>query len=145
MEIIKVLVKQPKPDAILVGILMLVFIIVLPVLRIIAKGIHLLSGKKLAENKVVKYLTFELGKWDMADVMVVGILMTYIGLNGILKSQLSNLNIHNSFLTTTTSNETSLQPGYFIFVVYVVFEMILSYILKRMTPGDPPLLESTEN
>lgn len=133
LDIIEVLVKQPKPDAIVVGILMLLFIIILPVLRITAKGIHLLSGKKLAENKVVKYLTFESGKWDMADVMVVGILMTYIGLNGILKSQLSNLNIHNSLLTTTTVNDTSLQPGYFIFVVYVVFETLLSYILKRMT------------
>ncbi|MBB6272557.1 hypothetical protein HDF26_003014 [Pedobacter cryoconitis] len=133
LDIVEVLVKQPKPDAVVVGVLMLVFIIILPVLRIIAKGIHLLSSKKLAENKVVKYLTFESGKWDMADVMVVGILMTYIGLNGILKSQLSNLNVHNSLLTTTTANDTSLQPGYFIFVVYVVFEMLLSYILKRMT------------
>lgn len=133
LDIIEALVKQPKPDAIVVGVLMLVFIIILPVLRITAKGIHLLSGKKLSENKVVKYLTFESGKWDMADVMVVGILMTYIGLNGILKSQLSNLNIHNSLLTTTTVNDTSLQPGYFIFVVYVVFEILLSYILKRMT------------
>ncbi|RAJ37386.1 paraquat-inducible protein A [Pedobacter cryoconitis] len=133
LDIVEVLVKQPKPDAIVVGILMFVFIIILPVLRLIAKGIHLLSGKKLAENRVVRYLTFESGKWDMADVMVVGILMTYIGLNGILKSQLSNLNIHNSLLTTTTVNDTSLQPGYFIFVVYVMFEMLLSYILKRMT------------
>lgn len=133
LDIVEVLIKQSKPDAIVVGVLMLVFIIILPVVRIIAKGIHLLSGKRIAENKVVKYLTFESGKWDMADVMVVGILMTYIGLNGILKSQLSNLNIHNSLLTTTTVNDTSLQPGYFIFVVYVVFEILLSYILKRMT------------
>lgn len=133
LDIIEVLVKQPKPDAVVVGILMLVFIIVLPVLRISAKGIHLLGSKKLAENKVVKYLTFESGKWDMADVMVVGILMTYIGLNGILQSQLSNLNIHSSLLTTTTVNDTSLQPGYLIFVAYVVFEILLSYILKRMT------------
>lgn len=141
LQIIEALVKQPKPDAIVVGVLMLLFIIILPVSRLIAKGIHLLGGKQLAENKVVKYLTFELGKWDMADVMVVGMLMTYIGLNGILKSQLSNLNIHNSFLTTTTVNDTSLQPGYFIFVVYVVFEMILSYILKRMTAEDTPRLD----
>lgn len=136
LDIVGVLVKQPKPDAIVVGVLMLVFIIILPLLRLIAKGIHVLSSDRLSKNKVVRYLTFELGKWDMADVMVVGILMTYIGLNGILKSQLSNLNIHNSFLTTTTVNDTSLQPGYFIFVVYVMFEMVLSYILKRITTDD---------
>lgn len=137
LGIVEVLLNQAKPDAIVVGALMLLFIIILPVLRIISKGIHVLSGKKLADSKVLRYLTFESGKWDMADVMVVGILMTYIGLNGILKSQLSNLNIHNSFLTTETVNHTSLQPGYFIFVGYVVFEFILSYILKRMTKDEP--------
>jgi len=132
--IVEVLLKQAKPDAVMVGSLILLFIIILPVVRLVAKGIHIVSPKRVAENGVVKYLAFESAKWDMADVMVVGILMTYIGLNGILQSQLSNLNIHNSLLTTTTVNNTSLQPGYFIFVGYVVFALILSYILKRITP-----------
>jgi hypothetical protein len=136
LGIVETLVRQSKPDAVLVGILILIFIIVLPVLRMIAKGIHILSPKNIAENKVVRYLAFDSAKWDMADVMVVGILMTYIGLNGILKSQLSNLNIHNSVLTTVTANNTSLQPGYFIFVGYVLFALLLSYILKRITPYD---------
>ena len=134
LGIVQVLLKQAKPDAVVVGSLILLFIIILPVVRLVAKGIHIMSPKRVAENSVVKYLAFESAKWDMADVMVVGILMTYIGLNGILKSQLSNLNIHNSLLTTTTVNNTSLQPGYFIFAGYVVFALILSYILKRITP-----------
>jgi hypothetical protein len=138
LGIAEVLVKQSKPDAVLVGILILVFIIILPLLRIIAKGIMCQVRKRLfrIQNKVLKYLAFESGKWDMADVMVVGILMTYIGLNGILKSQLSNLNLHSSFLTTATINNTSLQPGYFIFVSYVVFAFILSYVFKRITRYD---------
>jgi hypothetical protein len=142
LGIIDVLIKQEKPDAVVVGVLIMLFVIVLPVLRIIAKGIHILSKKELADSKVVKYLTFEAGKWDMADVMVVGILMTYIGLNGILQSQLSNLNIQNSFLSTTTVNNTSLQPGFFIFVGYAVFDMVLSYILKRMTPYREDIAEA---
>ncbi|MCX2483024.1 paraquat-inducible protein A [Pedobacter sp. MR2016-24] len=137
MGIVRTLIEQPKPDAILVGILILLFVIILPLLRMIAKGIVILGNEKLAENKVVKYLTFELGKWDMADVMVVGIAMTYIGLNGILKSQLSNLNISNEFLNTTTINYTSLQPGYIIFVGYVAFEMVLTYRLNRIKTNDP--------
>ena len=135
-QIVEALMRQPKPDAIMVGSLIFVFVIVLPVVRMLARGIHIISSKKFAENKVVRYLAFDSGKWDMADVMVVGILMTYIGLNGILKSQLSNLNIHNSFLTTVTENNTSLQPGYFVFTGYVLFALILSTILKRITPHD---------
>jgi hypothetical protein len=69
--------------------------------------------------------------------MVVGVAMTYIGLNGILKSQLSNLNINNEFLKTSTVNYTSLQPGFIIFVGYVVFEMVLTYRLNRIKTTDP--------
>ena len=133
VEIMQTLVNQSKPDAVAVGIIIFVFVIVFPVLKLVAGGIHILSSKKIAESNVVRYFTFQSGKWDMADVMVVGILMTYIGLNGILKSQLTNLNIQNTVLTSTTVNYSSLQPGFFIFAGYVVYEMVLSRILKKMS------------
>jgi hypothetical protein len=136
MGIIETLIRQSKPDAVLVGVLILLFIVILPVVRIIARGIHIISGKRLAENKVVLYLAFESAKWDMSDVMVVGILMTYIGLNGILKSELSNLEMHTSMINMSTLNDTSLQPGYFVFIAYVAFVIILSAILKRIRPHD---------
>jgi hypothetical protein len=134
--IIRTLISQPKPDAVAVGSIIFLFVLVLPVLRLVAKGIYVLSQRKIARNPVTRYLTFELGKWDMADVMVVGMLMTYIGLNGILKSQLSGLNIHTETLNVATSNGISLQPGYFIFTGYVAFSWLLSYALKRVSPHD---------
>lgn len=130
--IIESLIRQPKPDAILVGVLILLFVVVLPVLRIIGKGMLIWGRDRYAQNKIVKFLAFDLSKWDMADVMVVGIAMTYIGLNGILQSQLSNLNIQEDLLSTVTENNTALQPGYYIFVAYVIYSAILSLILKRI-------------
>ncbi|RYD88644.1 MAG: hypothetical protein EOP54_26910, partial [Sphingobacteriales bacterium] len=134
MEIIWVLITQPKPDAVAVGILLLLFVVVLPVLILIATGIHVSGNTKLADNGVIRYLALESGKWNMADVMVVGIIMTYIGLNGILKSQLSGLNINSSSLTTETINQTALQPGYLIFATYVIYETVLRRFLKRLSP-----------
>ncbi|TKC05037.1 paraquat-inducible protein A [Pedobacter frigoris] len=131
--IILALIHEPKPDAVLVGILIFLFVVILPLLRMIGKGILIWGRDKYAENKLVRFLAFDLGKWDMADVMVVGVGMTYIGLNGILKSQLSNLNIQEELLSTVTQNNTTLQSGYFIFVAYVVYASILSLILKRIT------------
>ncbi len=128
--VIATLLKQQKPDAVTVGIVILLFIVILPFLRLTAKGLHMF----VKNSKVINYLAFEANKWDMADVMIIGILMTYIGLNGILKSQLSSLNIHSETLTTTTVNYTALQPGFFIFAGYVIFEFILSYILKKQSP-----------
>lgn len=136
LGIVETLINQPKADAVVVGVLILAFVIVFPVLRLIFTGVHILTKKQFAENKVVKYFTFQSGHWAMADVMVVGILMTYIGLNGILESQLTDLNIHNSFLNSVTENITSLQSGYFIFVAFVLFSLVLTTIIKRITPYD---------
>lgn len=128
-----VLIKQTKPDSITVGILIFLFVLALPMLRIIARGIHLICRPIISENKITRYLAFDSAKWDMADVMVVGIGMTYIGLNGILDSQLSGLNMKDEFLATSTINNTALQPGYLVFVGYVAFGFFLSYMLKQIT------------
>jgi len=133
VDIMQTLISQSKPDAIAVGMIIFLFVILFPVLKLVAGGVHILSDRKLAESKVVRYFTFHSRKWDMADVMVVGILMTYIGLNGILESQLSNLNFKNAFITSTTINNSSLQPGFFIFVGFVFYEMVLYRILKRLS------------
>ncbi|MCD0486649.1 paraquat-inducible protein A [Pedobacter sp. MC2016-14] len=137
LGVAQVLIAQPKFDAVTVGILIILFVIILPVLRMLAWGIHMLCGPRISENGVTRYLAFEAGKWDMADVMVVGILMTYIGLNGILKSQLTDLNIKTEFMESTTINYSSLQPGYLIFVGYVAFGIFLYYMLKRITCKTP--------
>ncbi|MES2827005.1 MAG: paraquat-inducible protein A [Bacteroidota bacterium] len=141
LGIVTALIEQPKPDAVLVGALIFLFVIVLPIVRMIGKGIHIWGKETYAKNKVIRFLAFDLGKWDMADVMVVGIAMTYIGLNGILQSQLSNLNIKEELLSTVTVNYTSLQPGYYIFVGYVVYSAILSLVLERIDTNEPKLDE----
>ncbi|UEG51939.1 paraquat-inducible protein A [Mucilaginibacter daejeonensis] len=131
-QIITTLIGQQKPDAITIGILILLFVIILPLIRLLAIGIHVLGRDSIAERSAVRYLAFESGKWDMADVMIVGLLMTFIGLNGILKSQLSGLNMNTGTLHVETVNNSSLQPGYYIFVGYVVFSVLLSYILRKL-------------
>lgn len=136
LDVVEVLVKQPKADSIFVGILILVFSILFPVMKLSSTGIHLLSKKKLAENKFIKYFAFQSGKWSMADVIVIAILMSYIGLNGLLESQLASLNVRSNFLTMITTNNTALQPGYIIFISFVLYGLVLSTILKFITPHD---------
>ncbi len=136
LDVVEVLVKQPAIDSIGVGILILAFSILFPIMKLSATGIHLLSKRKLAENKVIKYFAFQSGKWSMADVIVIAILMTYIGLNGLLESQLAGLNINSDLLTMITTNNTALQPGYIIFISFVLYGLVLSTILKSITPHD---------
>jgi len=136
LDVVEVLVKQPEVNSILVGILILVFSILFPVLKLSSTGIHLLSERKLAENKIIRYFAFQSGKWSMADVIVIAILMAYIGLNGLLQSQLASMDIHSNFLTIITTNNTALQPGYIIFISFVLYGLVLSTILKFITPHD---------
>ena len=136
LDVVEVLVKQPKADSIVVGILILVFSILFPVMKLSSTGIHLLSKRSLAENKYIKYFAFQSGKWSMADVIVIAILMVYIGLNGLLERQLASLNVKSDFLTIITTNNTALQPGYIIFICFVLYGLILSTILKFITPYD---------
>lgn len=134
MDVVHVLISQPKADSVMVGVLIMIFSILFPIMKLSSTGIHLLSRKKIAENKFIKYFAFQSGKWSMADVIVIAILMTYIGLNGLLEGQLATFNIKSDTLTIITTNNTALQPGYIIFICFVVYGLILSTILKSITP-----------
>ena len=136
MGVVEVLFRQPAADSIGVGLLILCFSILFPLTKLASTGIHLLSSRKLAENRIIKFFAFQSGKWSMADVIVIAILMTYIGLNGLLDSQLASLNIKTNDLALLTTNNTTLQPGYIIFISFVLYGLILSTILKAITPYD---------
>ena len=136
LGVVKLLLSQPAADSIAVGALILCFSILFPVTKLLSTGIHLLSTRKLAENPLIKFFAFQSGKWSMADVIVIAILMTYIGLNGLLDKQLASLNIKSSTLTLLTTNNTALQPGYIIFISFVLYGLVLSTILKVITPYD---------
>ena len=71
----------------------------------------------------------------MADVMVVAIFMAYIGFNGIITSQLGHLKSTTQELVILTTNATSLQPGYYLFLTYTLLALILSGILTRKPPA----------
>lgn len=69
----------------------------------------------------------------MADVYVIAIFMAYIGFQGILDNQLSHLNMETESLVSISTNRTSLQPGFIIFIGFVLFSLMLSTILKKIT------------
>lgn len=134
LDVVTILISGSAIDSILVGILILIFSILFPVMKLSSTGIHLFGRQKLAENKFIKYFAFQSGKWSMADVIVIAILMAYIGLNGLLEAQLARLDIPVKSLTIISTHNTALQPGYLIFIAFVLFGLILSTILKSISP-----------
>jgi mRNA-degrading endonuclease YafQ of YafQ-DinJ toxin-antitoxin module len=136
LDVVMILISGTAIDSILVGVLILIFSVLFPAMKLSSTGIHLLGKKKLAENRIIKYFAFQSGKWSMADVIVIAILMAYIGLNGLLETQLTGLDISYTSLTLISTHNTALQPGYIIFIAFVLFGLVLSTILKSISPHD---------
>ncbi len=132
LQLVHILLSTGKVDSIFVGILVLAFSILLPITKLISTEVYLFGKEKWRSNKVLHWLAFKSGKWSMADVMVVAIFMAYVGFNGILDDQMEILDVHSDSLTSVGTNHTSLQPGYILFITFVIFGLILSAILKRI-------------
>jgi len=115
----------------LVGILLITFSIVFPLLKIISSLGYYFNFRKLRDNAVIRFFVLKSGKWSMADVMVVAIFMAYIGFNGIISSQLGHLRSADKEVVILTTNATALQPGYYLFLSYTLLALILTGFLTR--------------
>jgi len=133
VDVVHILINTGKIDSMIVGVLILIFSILFPLTKLVSTGIYMLDKRKWAKNKIIHYFAFDSGKWSMADVLVIAILMTFIGFNGIVNSTLSDLNMNNGTITSITTNNTSMQPGYIIFIGFVLYSFTLSFILKNIS------------
>ena len=114
-----------------VGVLLITFSIIFPLLKILSSLGYYYNYHNAREKPVIKFFVLKSGKWSMADVMVVAIFMAYIGFNGIITSQFSQLSSAGQELAILTTNGTSLQPGYYLFLTYTLLALFLSGFLTR--------------
>jgi fumarate reductase subunit D len=78
LEVVWLMFKQSRVDVMIVGVLVLVFSVLFPLMKQVASLIFVFS-KRMRTNRVIGFMVFKTGKWSMADVMVVAIFMSYIG------------------------------------------------------------------
>jgi hypothetical protein len=137
VDVVNILIQTRKIDSVVVGVLILAFSIIFPIGKLLATQIYLLGKEEWKNKRLIQYFAFKSGKWSMADVNVVAIFMAYIGFKGILDSQLSGMNVNTESLASVSTNQTTLQPGFILFVCFVLFSLVLSEILHRTVP--PPV------
>ena len=114
-----------------VGVLMITFSVLFPLSKIASSLGYYYNYRHARENQVIKFFVLKSGKWSMADVMVIAIFMAYIGFNGIIDSQFDQLRSASQELVILTTNGTSLQPGYYLFLTYTLLALFLSGFLTR--------------
>jgi hypothetical protein len=136
MQVVWLLVKNGKIESILVGVLLVVFSVVFPVTKLITGVIYLRGKERFNRLPIVQFFAFNSAKWSMVDVFVVAIFMSYIGFQSILRSQLSNLNVQTGAVQSVTTNHSSMQAGFILFTVFVLYNMVLSEMLKKISKSN---------
>jgi hypothetical protein len=131
LNIFQIMITQKDIQMKFVGLLVITFSIFFPVLKIISSIGYYYNVFRSRQNPVVQFFVLKAGKWSMADVMVVGIFMAYIGFNGIINNQLGAMNTAGQELSILTTNGTALQPGYYLFLTYALLALFLSGYLTR--------------
>jgi len=124
------LLKGRGFDLKLVGALILLFSIVFPFLKMLLTTFFLYM-ENTRNSSLVKTVIFYLGKWSMADVFVVAIFMSYIGLYGMINVQTGELVNEGVSGNLETINYSRLSEGIIYFTLYCIFSILMSSLIHR--------------
>lgn len=131
LEVIGVLITEGDPPLVVVSFLILAFSVLLPMTKI-ALTLATQFGRGVVHRKgVVYWLVYRSGKWSMADVMVVALFMAYIGFSGVINSQLTQIERNTGTLEVFTTNNSTLQLGFYLFTAYAFCGILMSSAVRR--------------
>jgi len=132
LEVCQTLIAMGRPEMTVVAVLVILFSVVFPALKMLALGACLFRPALLRTNRLVRLLAFELSKWSMADVMALAIFMSFVAFNGVIGSGWDGVrgmpNIQQVLIPT---NASRILPGYYLFVGFCVSSIFLSKKLEH--------------
>jgi hypothetical protein len=130
LEVFRTLIAQGRPDMWIVGVLVLMFSIVFPILKIFTSVLYMYKPSLLRQNRVARFLVLESSKWSMADVMALAIFMAFVAFNGLIAHTMGALKGTGAELAIPTDSSKML-PGYYLFVGFCIASLFLSKKLER--------------
>jgi hypothetical protein len=131
-EVFQTLIQMGRPEMTLVAVLLILFSVVFPALKMLTLGAALFRPALLRTNRVVRLLAFDLSKWSMADVMALAIFMSFVAFNGVISSSWDGLrNLPNIQQVLIPTNASKILPGYYLFVGFCVSSIFLSKKLEH--------------
>ena len=130
LEVFQTLIEMGRPEMSLVAVLVLLFSVIFPALKMLALSAALFRPAMLRTNRVVKFFAFEVSKWSMADVMALAIFMSFVAFNGVIESGMQGLRDVVALLAIPT-NSSKILPGYYLFIGFCLASIVLSKKLER--------------
>jgi len=133
LEVFRTLVTMGRPDMWIVGVLVLMFSVVFPTIKIFTLTFCLFRPS-LLRNRVARFFALESSKWSMADVMALAIFMSFVAFNGLISNTMSGLKQTGADLVIPTESSKIL-PGYFLFIGFCLASLFLSKKLEKGIRG----------
>ena len=131
-EVFQTLMQMGRPEMALVGILVILFSVVFPALKMMALAACLFRPALLRTSRFVRVLAFQLSKWSMADVMVLAIFMSFVAFNGVIGSSWDGVrSMPNVQQLQIPTNASRILPGFYLFVGFCISSIWLSQKLER--------------
>ena len=132
LEVCQTLIEMGRPEMTLVGVLVILFSVVFPALKMLALGACLFRPALLRTNRLVRLLAFELSKWSMADVMALAIFMSFVAFNGVIGSSWEGVRSMPGVQDVSfPTNASRILPGYYLFLGFCVSSILLSKKLEH--------------
>jgi uncharacterized membrane protein (DUF485 family) len=130
-DLVTLLLESGETKMIFVGILLVMFSIIFPTLKLIATYMYYYSSNIIGNNPITRFFALRSTKWSMADVMVVSIFMAYLGLDGVVGKELEHLEAKSKPINIITTNGTHLEIGFFLFLGFVLTSFVLSILVEK--------------
>ena len=132
LEVCQTLLAMGRPEMTLVGVLVILFSVVFPALKMLALGASLFRPALLRTNRLVRLLAFDLSKWSMADVMALAIFMSFVAFNGVIGSSWDGVRgMPGIQAVSFPTNASQILPGYYLFIGFCVSSIFLSKKLEH--------------
>lgn len=132
LEVFHTLIHMGRPEMKAVGVLVIMFSVVFPTLKMLALAAGVFRPALLRTNRLVKILAFELSKWSMTDVMVLAIFMSFVAFNGVIEGGLEGLrNLSDIRQVLFPTDASKILPGYYLFIGFCISSIILSRKLQN--------------
>jgi hypothetical protein len=127
LEVFDALIRHGRADMWVVGVLVLMFSVVFPFLKILTSTFYLFKPDILNKSRIARFFVLESSKWSMADVMALAIFMAFVAFNGLITNTLSGL----SGMGIPTDGSKIL-AGYYLFIGFCLGSLFLA---KKLTAG----------
>lgn len=122
LQVVKVLLTTLKFNSIFTGVLIFIFSIVFPLTKLFS-----LLYESITNNytNLTRFFIEKTSKWSMADVMVVSIFLSFLGINSFLNSLLKLTESSEEYISVIpNNNHSNLDPGILFFILFVILSVL---------------------